>query len=103
MYEFNRTRVLNRIKEVEYGKAYWIQYDVPEKLEDTLTILIEQDLGDDKVCVLDDLSEKKDGRIIGEVLIEFHNEFDFEILFSKACQFDMLSQGYDLIEDAPQI
>ena len=99
MYEFNREDILNRIKEVEYEKAYWIEYSIPKELEDTLTILIEQDLGDDEVCVLDDLSEEQDGRIVGKVLIEFFDEFNFETLFSKASQFDMLSKGYDLIEE----
>ena len=97
-YKFDRTNIMNRMKEVEYGKAYWITYDVPKELEDTLTILIEQDLGNDNICVMDDLSEEKDGRIIGKVLIEFLGEYDFEELFSKASQFDMLSQGVDLIE-----
>ena len=97
-YEFNKTDILNRIEEVENEKAYWINYNVPKELEDTLIILIEQDLGDDTVCVLDDLSEEKENRIIGKVLIEFFNNFDFEVLFSKASQFDMLSKGYDLVE-----
>ena len=98
MYEFDREDILNRIKEVEHNKAYWIEYSVPKELEDTLTILIEQDLGDKEICVMDDLSEEQDGRIVGKVLIEFFNEFNFETLFSKASQFDMLSKGYDLIE-----
>ena len=97
MYEFNKGDILNRIEEVEHERAYWIKYDVPKELEDTLTILIEQDLGDKEVCVLDDLSEEKGGRIIGKVLIEFFNDFNFETLFGKASQFDMLSKGYDLI------
>lgn len=97
-YEFNKADILNRIEEVENEKAYWINYNVPKKLEDTLTILIEQDLSDDMVCVLDDISEEKENRIIGKVLIEFFDDFDFEVLFSKASQFDMLSKGYDLIE-----
>ena len=97
-YKFNRTNIMNRMEEVEYGKAYWITYDVPKELEDTLNILIEQDLGDnDNMYVADDLSEEKDGRIIGKVLIKILGEYDFEELFSKASQFDMLSQGADLI------
>ena len=97
MYEFNKEDILNRIEEVEHEKAYWINYNVPKELEDTLTILIEQDLGDEEVCVLDDLAEEKDGIIVGKVLIEFFNEFNFETLFSKESQFDMLSKGYDLV------
>ena len=97
-YKFNKTDILNRIEEVENKKAYWINYDVPKELEDTLIILIENDLGDDTICVLDDLSEVKGNRIVGKVLIEFFNNFDFEVLFGRASQFDMLSKGYDLIE-----
>ena len=99
MYEFNKEDILNRIKEVEHEKAYWIEYSVPKELEETLTILIECDLSDKEVCVLDDLCGEEDGRIVGKVLIEFFNEFNFETLFSKASQFDMLSKGYDLIEE----
>ena len=98
MYEFNKEDILNRIEEVEHEKAYWISYSVPKELEDTLTILIEQDLGDEEVCVLDDLSEEKDERIVGKVLIEFFDEFNYDTLFGRASQFDMLSKGYDLVE-----
>jgi 16S rRNA C1402 (ribose-2'-O) methylase RsmI len=98
MYKFNKKDILDRIEEVEHEKAYWINYNVPKELENTLDILIEQDLGDDEICVLDDVAEEKDKRIVGKVLVEFFNEFNFETLFSKASQFDILSKGYDLIE-----
>jgi 16S rRNA C1402 (ribose-2'-O) methylase RsmI len=98
MYKFNKKDILDRIEEVEHEKAYWINYNVPKELENTLDILIEQDLGDDEICVLDDVAEEKDERIVGKVLVEFFNEFNFETLFSKASQFDILSKGYDLIE-----
>lgn len=98
MYKFNKKDILDRIEEVEHEKAYWINYNVPKELESTLDILIEQDLGDDEICVLDDVAEEKDERIVGKVLVEFFNEFNFETLFGKASQFDILSKGYNLIE-----
>jgi len=93
-YEFNKDDIKSRIKKV--GNTYEIHYSVPVELQDTLDILIEQELGDDDIIVNDDVSEVVDGRIVGHVEVEFANEYDYEILFSKASQFDMLSKGIDL-------
>lgn len=88
---------MNNVTEVEKGKVYSIRYNVPKELKDTLNILIEQELGDAEVCVLNDLSKLENGRIIGEVLIEFFNDFNADTLYSKAKQFELLSNGQDLI------
>ena len=33
-YEFNKADILNRIEEVENEKAYWINYNVPQQLDE---------------------------------------------------------------------
>ena len=96
-YIFNKQDIENRIETVEPESVYKIHYSVPIELEDTLSILIEQELGNNYI-VMDDIAELKDDKITGYVLLEMGFEFDYEQLFSTASQFDMLSKGIDLIE-----
>ena len=79
-------------------QVYKINYSVPTELQETLDILIEQDLGHgDGLIVHDDCSEQVDGKIEGYVIVEFENEFNSNTLQSVSEQFSMLSNGEDLV------
>ena len=58
--------------------------------------LIDEDMGyDDNLIVQDDVNEVQNDRLVGYVVVEAYN--DYETVFARASQLDMLSKGEDLI------
>lgn len=95
-YEFNKKDIENRIEVVEKDKIFKIHYEVPCILIPTLDMLIEEDIGyDDTLIVHDDVNEVKGDKLVGYIVVETDN--DYETIFARASQFDMLSKGEDLI------
>ena len=95
-YKFNKEDIENRIEVVEKDKIFKIHYEVPCVLIPTLDMLIEEDMGyDDNLIVQDDVNEVQNDRLVGYVVVEAYN--DYETVFARASQLDMLSKGEDLI------
>lgn len=99
-YEFNKEDIENRIKEIEKEKKFEVHFSIPVELEDTYNTLIENDIGHGDNLIIDDVIEEIiDGRIVGYIVIEVADVYDYDTIFSRASQFDMLSKGEDLITE----
>lgn len=97
-YEPIKENVEKRIETLEENKLFRIHYNIPVILKSTLDILIEQDIGYDDSIILNDVADEElNDRLVGYIEIEF-DEFDEDVLFGRASQLDMLSNGVDLIE-----
>lgn len=97
-YKFIKGNVEKRIETVKENKLYKIHYSIPTILKPTLDMLIEVDIGYDDSIILNDIADEViDDNIVGYAEIEF-DEFNYDTLFSRASQFDMLSNGVDLVE-----
>lgn len=97
-YEPIKENVEKRIETLEENKLFRIHYDIPVILKPTLDMLIEEDIGYDDGIILNDVADEElNDRLVGYIEIEF-DEFNEDVLFNRACQLDMLSNGLDLIE-----
>ena len=98
----NLENVKNRITKLEEN-LFEIFYEIPNTLRDELDILIEQDISYDEDIMVEDCEDTEENNIIkGSITISLNEDLSYEekynIVFSRASQFEMLSSGMSLIE-----
>lgn len=98
----NLEKVKNRITKLEEN-LFEIFYEIPNTLRDELDILIEQDISYDEDIMVEDCEDTEENNIIkGSITISLNEDLSYEekynIVFSRASQFEMLSNGMSLIE-----
>lgn len=104
-YTFDVKSVIERIKRIDDYK-YSIHFRIPTGLREDYDLLIEQDIGTDDTAILDDCTEEEtsDGFIVGDVTLSFDESTEYpkryDIVFNRASQLDMLSNGVSLIEES---
>lgn len=102
-YNYNEKSIKDRITKLN-EHTYTISFKIPTSLQDDYNMLVEEDIGYDDCLIVEDCTEEiKDNFILGYIVLSLNDSTDNsdipDIIFGRASQFDMLSNGVSLIEE----